>query len=89
MDDKLTHTGTRLNLLGVNPTAEKIDFFSNELQVTDLTPPTYLTHSGDDTVVDVDNSIAFYGALRHHHVPAELHIYQKGNHGFKKLFFGK
>jgi len=82
MTDKLTHAGSRKNLLGDNLSAEKIDFFSNELQVTDQTPPTYLTHTGDDSVVDVDNSIAFYEALRHHHVPAEMHIYPKGNHGF-------
>ena len=82
MTDKLTHVGSRRNLLGNNPTAERIDFFSNELQVTDQTPPTYLTHAGDDTVVDVDNSITFYEALRHHNVRAEMHIYPKGNHGF-------
>ena len=82
MTDKLTHTGSRKNLLGENPTAEKIEFFSNELQVTDQTPPAYLTHTGDDKLVDVDNSIAFYEALRHHNVPAEMHIYPKGNHGF-------
>jgi len=33
-------------------------------------------------VVDVDNSIVYYEQLRHHTVPAELHIYPKGNHGF-------
>ena len=82
MTDQLTHTGSRKNLLGENPSNEKISFFSNELQVTDQTPPTYLTHTGDDNVVDVDNSITFYEALRHHNVPAEMHIYPKGNHGF-------
>ena len=82
MTDKLTHTGSRKNLLGANPTIEQIDFFSNELHVTDQTPPTYLTHTGDDKVVDVDNSIVFYEALRHHNVVAELHLFPKGNHGF-------
>ncbi len=82
MTDKLTHTGSRKNLLGTNPTAEQIEFFSNELHVTDKTPPTYLTHTGDDKVVDVDNSIVFYEALRHHNVAAEMHLFPKGNHGF-------
>jgi acetyl esterase/lipase len=82
MTDKLTHRGSRKNLLGENPSAEKIEFFSNELHVTDLTPPTYLTHTGDDKVVDVDNSIVFYEALRHHNVPAEMHLFPKGDHGF-------
>ncbi len=82
MTDKLTHAGSRRNLLGENPSAEKISFFSNELQVTDQTPSTYLTHTGDDTVVDVDNSIVFYEALRYHKVAAEMHLYPKGDHGF-------
>ena len=82
MTDKLTHAGSRRNLLGENPTPAKLEFFSNELHVNDLTPPTYLTHTGDDKIVDVDNSIVFYEALRHHNVPSEMHLYPKGNHGF-------
>jgi acetyl esterase/lipase len=82
MNETLSHKGSRTNLLGERPTPEQLVRFSNELHVTTKTPPTYLTHTGDDTVVDVDNSIAFYEALRHHHVPAELHLYPTGNHGF-------
>ncbi len=82
MTDKLTHMGSRDNLLGANPSIEKINFFSNELHVTDKTPPIWLTHAGDDKVVDVDNSIIFYEALRHHKVSAEMHLYPKGDHGF-------
>ncbi|MBU1822219.1 MAG: alpha/beta hydrolase [Bacteroidetes bacterium] len=82
MGDALAHKGSRTNLLGAVPTAAQIERFSNERHVTSQTPPTYLTHSGDDTVVDVDNSIAFYEALRHQKVPAELHLYPTGNHGF-------
>jgi len=82
MSDKLAHLGSRTNLLGTNPTTEKIKFFSNELHITDKTPPTWITHAGDDKVVDVDNSIAFYEALRHHKVPVEMHLYPKGDHGF-------
>lgn len=82
MQEVPAHKGSRANLLGEQPTKAQIDRFSNDLHVTTQTPPTYLTHSGDDTVVDVDNSIAFYEALRHHKVPAELHLYPTGNHGF-------
>ncbi|GAB3713729.1 alpha/beta hydrolase [Spirosoma flavus] len=82
MNETLGHKGSRTSLLGPKPTAEQIERFSNELHVTNQIPPTYLTHSGDDTVVDVDNSIAFYEALRHHNVAAELHLYPTGNHGF-------
>ena len=82
MQDSLTHADSRKNLLGATPSKATIDLFSNELQVDKNTPPTYITHASDDKVVDVDNSIFFYEQLRHHNVAAELHIYQKGGHGF-------
>jgi acetyl esterase/lipase len=82
MQDKLTHADSRTKLLGKTPTQEVIDQFSNELQVDEKTPPAYITHAGDDKVVEVDNSIVYYEKLRQHNVPAELHIYPKGNHGF-------
>jgi acetyl esterase/lipase len=82
MKDGLTHGGSRTNLLGENPTNEQIELFSNELHVNTLTPPTWLTHTGDDTVVPVENSIRFYQELIRNKVPAEMHLYPKGNHGF-------
>ena len=82
MNETLGHKGSRTNLLGDKPTADQIEQFSNELHVTKQIPPTYLTHAGDDKVVDVDNSIAFYEALRHYNVSAEMHLYPKGDHGF-------
>ncbi len=82
MSDQLTHMGSKINLLGMEPSKEKVDLFSNELQVTKETPPTYLTHCGDDSIVDVNNSIVFYQALQKNGVDAELHLFPKGNHGF-------
>jgi acetyl esterase/lipase len=82
MQDSLTHLDSRTNLLGENPSKEIIDQFSNELHVNANTPPAYITHAGDDKLVDIDNSIVFYEKLRHHKVAAELHIYPKGGHGF-------
>jgi len=82
MSDQLTHMGSKINLLGMEPSKEKVDLFSNELQVTKETPPTYLTHCGDDSIVDVNNSIVFYQALQKKGVDAELHLFPKGNHGF-------
>ncbi|MEP7258329.1 MAG: prolyl oligopeptidase family serine peptidase, partial [Flavitalea sp.] len=82
MTDSLTHSGSRNNLLGADPSPEKISFFSNEKYVSERTPPTWITHAGDDKVVDVDNSIVFYEALRHYGVPAEMHLFPKGDHGF-------
>jgi acetyl esterase/lipase len=82
MQDGLTHADSRANLLGRNPSKAVIDLYSNEMQVDENTPPTYLTHTGDDKTVDVDNSILFYEQLRKHKVPAEMHLYPKGDHGF-------
>jgi acetyl esterase/lipase len=80
--DSLAHTGSRNNMLGKNPTQEKKDLYSNELQVTAQTPPTFLIHAADDKAVKVENSILFYMALRKNKVPAEMHLFQAGNHGF-------
>jgi acetyl esterase/lipase len=76
------HRGSRDNLLGDDPTPEAVNLYSNELQTTKDTPPTFLVHAGDDKVVPVGNSIKFYESLIKHDVPAELHIYQEGGHGF-------
>lgn len=82
MQDALTHKDSRTNLLGKDPTKEQKDLFSNELQVTANTPPTFITHASDDRLVDVDNSIAFYEALRRAGVSVEMHLLPKGGHGF-------
>lgn len=80
--DSLTHMGSRNNLLGKNVSQQKKDYYSNELQVTDKTPTTFLVHATDDDVVKVDNSVKYYEALVQHHVPVEMHLYEKGGHGF-------
>lgn len=82
MDAGVTHGGSRANLLGENPSPELVRNYSNELQVTDQTPPTFLVHAGDDDAVPVQNSLRFHAALVAHKVPAELHVYPKGGHGF-------
>jgi acetyl esterase/lipase len=76
------HVGSRENLIGKNPSAELIELYSNEKQVTANTPPTFLVHAGDDDAVPVENSIMFYEALLQHKVKGELHIFQAGGHGF-------
>ncbi|GAB3323033.1 hypothetical protein GCM10027299_18920 [Larkinella ripae] len=82
--DEIGHTGSRKNLLGASPKPEQITLYSNELQVDKTTPPTFLTHAGDDTVVSVKNSLIFYEALQQNGVPADLHLYTKGQHGYPK-----
>ena len=82
MQDELTHADSRTNLLGKEPTKDLMVLYSNELQVDKNTPPAYITHSADDKLVDVDNSIAYFEKLRRNDVPVEMHIYPKGGHGF-------
>jgi acetyl esterase/lipase len=74
MQEGLTHGGSKENLLGKQPSVEQTNLFSNEMQVTKDTPPTWLTHTGDDTAVPVENSIRFYQALIRNGVPAEMHL---------------
>jgi len=78
----LTHQGSYNALLGKTPTKEKTDFFSNEQQVTEATPPAFIVCAADDKTVLVQNSINYFTALRAHNVPSELHLYTKGGHGF-------
>ncbi|WP_276167430.1 alpha/beta hydrolase [Zobellia alginiliquefaciens] len=77
-----THKGSQNNLLGQNPKPETVDYFSNEKQVTSNTPPTFLLHATDDKAVPVENSLVFYKALVKNNVPAALHIFPTGGHGF-------
>ena len=76
------HSGSRRNLLGNNPDEKLVENLSNERQVTPETPPTFLVHTYEDTGVPAENSIYFYLALRKAKVPAEMHLYHKGQHGF-------
>ncbi len=82
MSEGFMHSGSMRNLLGKNPTKEQMLRFSNEKQVTDETPPTFLAHSSDDTGVPVENSIRFYEALHAKGISAELHIFNSGRHGY-------
>lgn len=77
-----THIGSKKNLIGEDPTSEMEAYFSNEKQVTENTPPTFLFHATDDTAVPVENSLLFYQALKDHKVLTTMHIYPKGGHGF-------
>ncbi|PBJ09244.1 alpha/beta hydrolase [Flavobacterium sp. ACN6] len=82
MENKITHKGSQTNLLGNNPSQDLIDFYSNEKKVTSKTPPAFLIHATDDTVVIPENSINYYLALKNNGITAELHLYEKGGHGF-------
>ncbi|MBD0776890.1 alpha/beta hydrolase [Maribacter sp. ANRC-HE7] len=77
-----THGGSQENLLTKDPKPGMVDRFSNEKQVSSNTPPTFLLHATDDKSVPVENSLVFYRALVKNNVPATMHIYPNGGHGF-------
>lgn len=76
-----THGGSQKNLLGDGATPAQIQALSNEEQVTAETPPTFLWHTYEDEGVVPENSVRFYLAMLAHHVPGELHVFEKGVHG--------
>jgi acetyl esterase/lipase len=78
----LTHEGSRENLLGENPEEELVELYSNETQVTNDTPPTFIVHSMDDKAVPVENSLMLYQSLKEKNIPAEMHLYPYGGHGY-------
>jgi len=82
MKDPFVHTGSRKALLGATPAPELIEKMSTHQQVTKDTPPAFLVHAEDDKTVPVENTLLFYAALRQAGVPAEVHLYEKGGHGF-------
>jgi dipeptidyl aminopeptidase/acylaminoacyl peptidase len=81
MEAEVTHLRSRRNVLGPNPDPALVDRFSNEKHITQDTPPCFLFHTGNDFVVPVENSLRFYAALERAGIPAELHIFEQGNHG--------
>ncbi len=81
-DDRITHSGSKTALLGEDPDEELVAYYSNELQVTGETPPAILIHSNDDTGVPVENSLAYFRALRASGIASEMHLYPYGGHGY-------
>jgi len=82
MKKELTHGGSRTNLLGKDPSEELVTLYSNELQVTKKTPPTFIVHAIDDKTVPIANSEQLLKALKDNNVPSELQKFDVGGHGF-------
>jgi acetyl esterase/lipase len=82
MDPQYTHGGSRRNLIGENPSEGLAAAFSNELRVGGNTPPVFIALSDDDRAVPAPNSTLFYNAMKAKNLPAELHIYPTGGHGW-------
>ncbi|MFL2526311.1 MAG: alpha/beta hydrolase [Candidatus Azotimanducaceae bacterium] len=57
------------------------EYTSTDEQVNSQTPPTFIVHTHEDSIVPASQSTLFYDALLAQGVPAELHIFNKGEHG--------
>ncbi len=78
---KLTHEGTRDNLLGKHKCDELIEKYSAENMVSKDTPPTFIMHTAEDNAVPVENSLKFATSLAQNNIPFELHVFPFGGHG--------
>lgn len=98
-DEKLTHKGSRDNLLQdaslknnkfYTSTEQAVTYFSAEKNITSQTPPAFIFHSQDDNVVNVANSLHYYQQLIENKVPGnQLIIYPSGGHGYGLNLPGK
>ena len=79
--EPFTHQGSKTNLLGERPDPMLARSLSSETQVAPSTPPTFIYHTNADTVVPVENAVAYFLALRKAGVLAEMHIFKEGPHG--------
>ena len=82
MQKGVTHGGSRKNLIGENPSQELEQKYSLERQVSPRTPQAFIMLSSDDDAVPPINGIGYFLALRDHKVPASLHAYPTGGHGW-------
>jgi acetyl esterase/lipase len=89
MQDDAVHQGSMRNLLGESPSSADLEHLSADLQVTPQTPTAFLVHATDDRGVQVENSLRYYRALVAQNVPAELHVFAAGGHGFGMRPTGK
>ncbi|MEA3035226.1 MAG: hypothetical protein QOH04_985 [Sphingomonadales bacterium] len=82
LQPRIGHSGSRAMLLGDSPPAALTDARSPLLHVNAQTPPCFVVHAFDDTVVVPENSLEWIAACRAAGVPVEGHLFEKGGHGF-------
>lgn len=81
-NEEFGHMGSRKNLIGETNDWKLVEYYSNELHVTPRTPPTFLVLADNDKSVPPRNSVEFYLQLKKNNIPAEIHIFAEGGHGF-------
>lgn len=82
MDDEITHKGSKKNLIGEQPHADDLLYFSLDKQVSTKTPPTFLVHAEDDKAVPIGNAFRYKEALDRVGIINDMFIYNTGGHGF-------
>jgi acetyl esterase/lipase len=79
-DDNVSHGGSRAQLTQNDKSL--YEQYSMQNRVTKETPPVFLVHGTNDRTVPVMNSVLFYEACLKNGVPAEMHLFENGPHGF-------
>lgn len=86
MDPAFTHKGSHDNFIGKDLTkkeAKKLEYeYSNDLQVNRTTPRAFIALSDDDRAVPAANGFNYYSECYRHDVPASIHVYPTGGHGW-------
>lgn len=82
MDPAFTHRGSHDNFLGDKPSKKQEEKYSSDLNVTRATPRAWIALSDDDNAVLPANGVNYYIELYRHDVPASLHVYPTGGHGW-------
>ncbi len=82
MRPPFAHEASTEKLLGPNAPLKLREAWSAESLVAVDTPPCFLCAAADDPIVPVDNSLMMFASLRTAKVPAEMHVFEKGGHGF-------
>lgn len=82
MQAAVAHAGSRENMIGLSPTQAMIEKYSLEVSPPTDAPPVMLLHAADDASVPVENSLLLFAALKAAGVPASLHVFESGGHGF-------
>lgn len=82
MSDNLAHKPSREKLLGKNPDKDEIEYYSSENYISGSTPKSLIMSSDDDIAVSPLNGVIYYENLKKHNIPASLHIFPSGGHGW-------
>ncbi len=86
MDPGFTHKGSHDNLLGTDHPKKEMRRleadYSSEVQANRTTSRAFLALSDDDKAVPAANGFSYYQQLYKHDVPASIHIYPTGGHGW-------